>query len=172
MMPSSPGGKMLSVQRMHAFFLSLGRHLSDRLSFGVNTKIIWQTIGDYSAYGIGFDTGLMYRWKHGITLAAMLHDLTGTYVIWNTRHKDIRSPTFKFGISYSRHIPQLKGNLIIVGDHELGSEKNKLDEKVQFLRRNPLFLEGACPQNSYHSLVFLTFSHGQICFFLHYLCLL
>lgn len=63
----------------YAFTVSYGRKLSDKLSFGVNSKVINRNFGSFAkAWGFGFDAGLHFdlgHWK----FALMGRDITTTF---------------------------------------------------------------------------------------------
>lgn len=67
----------------YAFNIAYARNLIFKdLKFGVNTKIVRRTIGDFaSSWGFGFDVGIQFErnnWKFGL----MARDITTTFNIW------------------------------------------------------------------------------------------
>jgi hypothetical protein len=84
-----------------AFYLSAAKRYSDDLSFGVNVKFISRSIAEYSAFGIGFDAGALYRASDNLALAATLQDVTTTLVAWSTGRNELITPTLKLGSLYS-----------------------------------------------------------------------
>jgi hypothetical protein len=54
---------------------SYAKALTDRISFGVNTKLISEQIGDMSASAVGFDLGLQYRSNYGIDFGISLKNI-------------------------------------------------------------------------------------------------
>ena len=67
----------------NAFILSYAHLISDKLSLGINTKVIRRTAGSFAgAWGFGLDAGIQYQagnWE----LAAMGRDITSTFNAWN-----------------------------------------------------------------------------------------
>ena len=66
-----------------ALMLSGGLKLSESLDLGVSSKLIYRTVDEFSAYGVGLDLGLRYRLARGVVLAANVRDLTSTPIFWN-----------------------------------------------------------------------------------------
>ncbi|HMT13000.1 MAG TPA: type IX secretion system membrane protein PorP/SprF, partial [Ignavibacteria bacterium] len=73
---------------------------SDKLSYGVNLKVISRSIDDGSAWGIGFDVGAIYNVTPKFRIGANLQDITTTLLAWNTGRKELITPTAKLGGSY------------------------------------------------------------------------
>jgi len=86
----------------YALYLSGGRQLSDRLDLGVSAKVIYRTVADYTAYGLGLDVGARYRLAQGVTIAANLRDATTPPVLWDTDTTDRIQPSLALGVAISR----------------------------------------------------------------------
>lgn len=86
----------------YALFLSFAKRHSGKLYWGVNAKIIRREIAEYSALGIGFDIGALYKATEKLSLAANLMDATTTIVAWsNDGRNELITPTLKLGAAYS-----------------------------------------------------------------------
>jgi len=96
-----------------AAFLSFGASLSDRWSVGANFKALRQAVGDNSSLGFGFDVGVLYRMNNNWIAAATLQDITGTYIYWDTGHKDVKAPAASWGISYKKSFSFLRSALCL-----------------------------------------------------------
>jgi len=83
-----------------AFIATYSKRQSDKLSYGVNLKIISRNIDYGSAWGIGFDIGAMYDITPKFRVGANMMDITTTLLAWNTGRKEIITPTAKMGGSY------------------------------------------------------------------------
>jgi hypothetical protein len=83
-----------------AFFVTYSKRQSDKLSFGVNLKVIQESLAEGSAWGIGFDVGAVYKIRPNFRVGANLMDITTTYLAWNTGTKELITPTAKVGTSY------------------------------------------------------------------------
>ncbi len=84
-----------------AVYFSYAQKYSENISYGINAKIIHESIADASATGIGFDFGALYtptdRWSFGMNA----QDITTTLVAWSTGTNELVSPTLKLGTAYS-----------------------------------------------------------------------
>lgn len=93
-----------------AFILTYSKRQSEKLSYGVNLKIISESLDYGSAWGIGFDVGAIYSITPKFRVGANLQDITTTLVAWNTGTKELITPTAKVGGSYD--IPFFKTSRI------------------------------------------------------------
>jgi hypothetical protein len=87
-----------------AVYLTYSKRQSERLSYGVNLKVISRSIDDGSAWGIGFDVGAIYNVTSKFRVGANLQDISTTYLAWNTGRKELITPTAKVGGSYDIEI--------------------------------------------------------------------
>ena len=82
-------------------YFSYAQKYSEDFSYGINVKIISESIAGASATGFGFDVGALYtptdRWSIGLNA----QDITTTLVAWSTGTNELVSPTLKFGTAYS-----------------------------------------------------------------------
>ena len=83
-----------------AFYLTFAKRQSDNLSWGANVKIIYRSIAEYSAYGIGFDAGALYNVIDKLNVGVNIQDVTTTLVAWSTGLNELITPTVKVGGSY------------------------------------------------------------------------
>ena len=111
----------------YALYFAYGRNQSDRLDWGLTTKIIRRKIADdFSAWGIGIDAGIRYRIVEGLTGALVVQDLTGTvlsysgdYIDDNTGeandvdNTEVINPTMKLGLGYSRDFGDFRGTALV-----------------------------------------------------------
>jgi hypothetical protein len=98
------------------------------LPMGINIKWIRQSLGDYSATGLGLDVGGLIRChlddffqteKLGI-LAVGIHvqDATRTTLRWRSKHQDAIPRNVKTGVSYQSPLPLHGHFLTIAADHD------------------------------------------------------
>ncbi len=87
-----------------AFYLSAAKKYSDNLSIGANVKIITRSIGEYTAFGLGFDIGTLYRLDTDFMIAASVQDVTTTLVAWSTGRNELITPTVKIGSYYNMQL--------------------------------------------------------------------
>jgi hypothetical protein len=91
-----------------ALFLSYARPFGGRLSAGASLKAVYRTLPGYgaghSAWGAGLDAGLTYAVRPELQLAFVAHDLTTTYMSWDTGTREHVSPSFDLGGRYSARL--------------------------------------------------------------------
>jgi hypothetical protein len=83
-----------------AFYLTFAKRQSEKLSWGANVKVIYRSIAEFSAYGIGFDAGAIYSPFDKFTVGANIQDVTTTLVAWSTGRNELIAPTLKVGGAY------------------------------------------------------------------------
>lgn len=84
--------------------LSYGRKQTSRLDIGVSAKLIYRSIIDYSAKGIGFDAGARFRVAEGFYGALTARDMTGTILSYSSGSKETVNPTLVTGLGYNRRL--------------------------------------------------------------------
>jgi hypothetical protein len=107
-----------------AFIATYSKAASEKLSYGVNLKVISRSIDDGSAWGIGFDVGAIYSVSPKFRIGMNLQDVTTTLLAWNTGRKELITPTAKIGSSYD--IPFLgSGRITPAIDFDVRFENRK-----------------------------------------------
>jgi hypothetical protein len=107
-----------------AFIATYSKAANEKLSYGVNLKVISRSIDDGSAWGIGFDVGAIYSVTPKFRVGVNLQDITTTLLAWNTGRKELITPTAKIGSSYD--IPFLKtGRITPTVDFDVRFENRK-----------------------------------------------
>jgi len=102
-----------TFSKVGAFDLDFGWQyfiLPLKVPFGVNLKLIHQSLGGASANGIGIDAGFMLRFGANIlfghdslgdvSIGLVVSDITNTTIVWETRHHDVIPYTVRFSIAY------------------------------------------------------------------------
>ncbi|MDZ7262433.1 MAG: PorV/PorQ family protein, partial [candidate division KSB1 bacterium] len=86
----------------YAFYLTYSRRKTDTFSYGGNIKLIRKGVGDNSAWGIGFDLGVLFNPVANLRVGANFQDMTSTLLAWNTDtgRKELILPTLKTGVAY------------------------------------------------------------------------
>ena len=102
----------------YALFFSYARRATERWHLGGSAKLIYKTLGDDAAFGLGADAGLQYRLKRWLHLGARLSDLTSTPVAWNSGQKDYILPMLTVGTVGILSLPPLRGDLRLAVDME------------------------------------------------------
>jgi len=106
-----------------AFYLTFSKRKSNKFMWGANVKIIRRNIADESAFGIGFDAGVIYLPTKKLSLGANLQDATTTLVAWSTGRNELITPTLKVGGAYS--IEFLGGTILPALDFDIRFENRK-----------------------------------------------
>ena len=84
----------------YAFYFNFAHQKNPATFFGANIKLIRRTIGDDTAWGVGFDAGLLYWIGERLSLGVNLMDATTTVIAWDTGRKELILPTLKIGSAY------------------------------------------------------------------------
>ena len=106
-----------------AFYGTFAKRQSDNLYWGANIKIISRNVAEYSALGIGFDVGAIYKPTQKLSLGANLMDITTTLVAWDGGRNELISPTFKLGGAYELEL--LGGTFIPALDIDMRFENRQ-----------------------------------------------
>ncbi len=106
-----------------AFYFSFAKKYSDKLDLGANVKLIYRSIAEYNAYGIGFDVAALYSPFKDFSLGANLQDITTTIVAWSTGRNELVTPTAKVGAAY--HFNFLFGTLMPAADFDIRFENRE-----------------------------------------------
>lgn len=83
-----------------AFLFSFSNKINEKLSYGVNLKLIRRDIAEFGAWGIGFDVGTIYKLTEKLAIGANFQDITTTIVAWDNGTTQLISPTLKIGANY------------------------------------------------------------------------
>jgi hypothetical protein len=111
-----------------AFYFSFAKRHSENLYYGASVKLIYRTIANYNAYGIGFDVGSWYTPFKNFSLGANLQDITTTLVAWSTGRNELIAPTAKIGAAY--HIGFLGGTITPALDFNVRFEDRQFASEV------------------------------------------
>ncbi len=84
----------------YALFLTYSKRLSENFSYGGNVKLLNRSIGDNSAWGIGFDVGVIFNPVSKLIVGLNVQDVTSTMIAWDTGRKELITPSLRTGLSY------------------------------------------------------------------------
>jgi len=114
-LPLSPTNRPYIVKTVsdaeYALYLSYAKAMIGKFSYGANIKMIRKSVGDNSAWGIGFDFGVLINPIANLRFGANLQDGTTTFLAWDTNHKELIAPTLKFGFAYPAYISWFAGKI-------------------------------------------------------------
>jgi len=100
----------------YAFYLSYANQTHEKFSYGVNAKVVHKGVGDNSAWGIGFDVGVLWNPWNKLQVGANFQDATTTLLAWDTGTQELISPTLKTGVAYPFSFAFAKSRLIVAAD--------------------------------------------------------
>lgn len=83
-----------------ALFGSYARKVNDQLTLGGSVKLIYRSVLDHSAWGVGVDVSASYRPIENLSLGATLTDATKSLLIWDTGTQEFIVPTMRLGAAY------------------------------------------------------------------------
>ncbi len=106
-------------------FLSFGTRASSKISYGASAKFLLKQLGDQSAWGLGFDVGMIYHMSKRLKLGVNFQDATTTLLVWDSGRKEAIIPTLKLGTAYIWETPFLSGYLIPVFDVDIRFENRQ-----------------------------------------------
>jgi len=115
--------------------LSYARQRGERWSFGGNLKFVRQSIPDtlpgqhVTSFGAGLDAGVMYMPSDAVTLGAVVHDLTTTYLAWSNGTRELVVPTLDTGAAFTFH-PAGRHTLTWALDLAWGFERRTYDSEI------------------------------------------
>ena len=118
-----------------AVLLSFARQRGERWAFGGSLKFVRQSIPDtlpgehVTSFGAGLDAGLMYMPSDAVTLGAVMHDLTTTYLAWSNGSRELIAPTLDTGAAFTFH-PADRHALTWALDLAWGFERRNYDAEL------------------------------------------
>jgi hypothetical protein len=118
-----------------AAMLSYARQRGERWAFGGNLKFLRQSIPDtlpgehVTSFGAGLDVGMMYMPSDAVTLGAVMHDLTTTYLAWSNGTRELIAPTLDTGAAFTFH-PADRHALTWATDLAWGFERRSYDSEI------------------------------------------
>ena len=112
-----------------AALISYARRSSERLRVGGSLKLIRKSIGNYSCYGLGFDLAAKYDVTGGTTLGINVHDVTTTFLVWDTREREHIMPTVKVGVAHVMPVSSMDGVVTAAVDADVRFENRRLADE-------------------------------------------
>lgn len=126
----------------YAVFLSYAKDLDGSLSLGGNLKFIYKGVGDFSAWGLGFDLGALYNPTGNLQVGVNITDLTTTYLVWNSGTKELIPPSLHLGVAYPVNLGWLSGRLTPATDVQVRFENRRYSSQAHIGRMSFDFLVG------------------------------
>ena len=92
-----------------ALFGSYARRIDSTLSVGGSLKVLYRTVLDNSAWGLGIDLSATYRPVENLMLGATLSDATKSLLSWDTGNQEFIVPSLRLGASYFYPVTEAHG---------------------------------------------------------------
>jgi hypothetical protein len=103
----SPEDLYMASSNDIAVGVSYARQRGTRLCYAGTVKFVRQSIPDttfgqhVTSFGAGLDAGMLYMVSDAVTLGAVVHDLTTTYLSWSDGVREFVSPTLTTGAAFN-----------------------------------------------------------------------
>lgn len=99
---------------------------------GGSLKLLRQSVGEFSSFGMGLDLGILRKRLFGRNLDAglALHDVTGTYLSWSTGRKETISPVPRLGLAYTLPSERFRGVFLLTSDAELHFDNRRAADQL------------------------------------------
>ncbi len=126
----------MASSRDIAVGVSYARQYGERWCFGGTVKFIRQSIPDTlpgnhaTSFGAGLDAGLTYMPGDAVTLAAVVHDLTTTFISWNNGVRESVLPTITTAAGFNFY-PAPRHALTWALDLDWNFENRTYDAQLQ-----------------------------------------
>jgi hypothetical protein len=137
-----------------ALFGSYSRAIDSQLSVGGNVKVLYRTILDSSAWGVGVDLSASYRPIDNLMIGATLTDATKTLLTWQTGNQEFVVPALRLGAAYKYMItpvhsvmPVIDGTFRFEGRHattlvDLGFASLDMQAGLEYSFKDRAFVRG------------------------------
>lgn len=137
-----------------AVYGSYARKIDDKLSVGGSLKILYKTVLEHSAWGLGVDLGATYRPMDDMQLGATLTDATKSLLTWDTGNQEFIVPALRLGGAYRYRInddhsvmPAIDGTFRFEGRHQttmvdLSFASLDVQGGLEYSYRDRVFLRG------------------------------
>jgi hypothetical protein len=97
-----------------AIYVSAAKRYADDLYLGASVKLVYRSLAEFDAAGIGFDVGARYFLTPRLALGAAARDVTTTLVAWSSGRNELITPTIKTGAAY--YLPIFGGVFTFAAD--------------------------------------------------------
>ena len=115
----------------------IGFHLSTAwekksLTYGLAVKGLNHNLGEYSAFGVGLDFGLLAApWKNG-HIGITVKDISTSWLVWDSGTVERFKPTLISGISHTFNLKSLPLTLNAMGDFMWDLSGKSFDDDLKF----------------------------------------
>ena len=95
-----PFQKSLTQYIDYVAYISYARAWKTGWFYGGNVKIAYKGVASHSAWGLGFDVGILGNPWRKLWVGANLQDATTTFLAWDTGRTELIVPTLRLGATY------------------------------------------------------------------------
>jgi hypothetical protein len=113
-----------------AVMAAAGRDIGKGWRGGANAKILYKSVADQSAYGLGFDAGVGKTVARNLDVGLVAHDLTTSILAWGTGRTEAILPSVVAGGSWAQDITALNARLTLAADLDGHFESRGSAERV------------------------------------------
>jgi len=117
-----------------AFYLSYARLATEKFSYGANIKVVTKHVGDNSAWGLGFDVGMLYSPLTHLNIGLNFQDITTTLLAWDTGSNEAITPTLKTGAAYFFELPIISSTIVPAFDMDIRFENRRFSAQYNLGR--------------------------------------
>lgn len=114
-----------------ALLASVGQPTAGAWRLGANAKLLYKTVADESAFGLGFDIGVGRTLARGLEFGAVARDITTSVLAWSTGRTESLLPSVVVGGSWEYPLSALDAAVNIVADFEGHFEDRGAAETVE-----------------------------------------
>ncbi len=132
----SPEDLYMASSNDLAMSVAYARQRGTRLCYAGALKFVRQSIPDttfgqhVTSFGAGLDAGMLYMVSDAVTLGAVVHDLTTTYISWSDGVREFVSPTLTTGAAFN-FSPAERHALTIASDLAWNFEDRTFDGQIR-----------------------------------------
>ncbi|MBU0507385.1 PorV/PorQ family protein [bacterium] len=114
-----------------ALMAAAARQLSGGWRVGANAKLLFKTVADESAYGLGLDLGIGRSLGKRFEVGLAARDLTTSILAWSTGRTEAILPSFVVGGAWSCALSSLNADVTIAADVDAHFESRGEAESVE-----------------------------------------
>jgi hypothetical protein len=99
-----------------AVMAGAGKDIGHGWRGGANAKLLYKSVADQSAYGLGFDAGVGKTVARNVDVGLVAHDLTSSILAWGTGRTEAILPSLVAGAAWSADLPAVNARVSLVAD--------------------------------------------------------
>ncbi len=130
--------EIVSANQLVGYF-NYSRQLSPIFTLGVNTKLIYQSLGPGSCFGMGADAGLLLTPAPGLNLGFRIRNATSSPLFWSTGKREAIIPAPCAGIAKTFYLG--RDMLHLAAEVQTDLDGRKLDHNlgIEYAFRTSLY---------------------------------